>query len=183
MTEWPTIDLGEDADRQGYIHPDNVKLLLDQTENALKSQIEGVRQIFSRLGTILTQASALTSVSSGATLWLLTHPVSDRPAWISWTCALAALFWTLSGAVAVVGMRGAKFAGHGIHPEDGYKQIVLEQSVRDMQLWMIATLAGSLKDGREASDRLRDYLNASIMGLVAAPVAAFATALLVSLIL
>ncbi len=166
---WPKIVLGNDETQAGYVHPGNIQLLLDLTQDALKSQIEGVRQMFSRLGTVLAQASALASASAAAVIWLITHPVADRPAWFTWAFFLALLCWTASGAMAVAGMVGAKFGVPGIDPKEGYKQDVLSQSVRDMQLWVIQSHAGTLADGQTASDRVRRFLNAAIVILLAAP--------------
>ena len=45
---WPTIMLGDDEKAAGYVHPENVKLLLDLTQASLQSQLDGVRQMFSR---------------------------------------------------------------------------------------------------------------------------------------
>ena len=168
-TTFPTIKLGDDEKKAGYVHPENIKLLLDATQDALKSQIEGVRQMFSRLGTILTQASALASASAGAAAWLITHPVPDRPAWITWAAILAAVLWTISGAAAIWGMQAAKFAAPGIDPTAGYRQDVLGQSVRDMQLWVITAHARTLAAGQTESDRIRKFLNGAIILLVAAP--------------
>ena len=166
---WPDFELGNDETQPDYIHPENIKLLLDLTEEALKSQIEGVRQMFSRLGTVLAQASALTSISFAAAFWLLTHPVIDRPAWITLATVLAGIIWTASGALAVFGMIAAKFGAPGISPEEGYKQDVLSQSVREMQLWVIKSHGGTLAAGQKASDRVGKLLNGSIAILVAAP--------------
>ncbi len=166
---WPEIVLGDDETQADYVHPENIKLLLDLTQDALKSQIEGVRQMFSRLGTVLAQASALASASAGVVAWLITHPVADRPNWFTWAFVIASLCWTVSGAVAVIGMAGAKFGAPGIKLEEGYKQDVLSQSVRDMQLWVIKSHGNTLANGQTASDHLRRWLNAAIVILVAAP--------------
>lgn len=166
---WPDIQLGENETQIDYIHAENIKLLLDLTQDALKSQIEGVRQMFSRLGTVLAQASALSSASFAASFWLITHPVAGRPAWIIWTVLLVGLFWTVSGAIAIGGMMGAKFGAPGIDPREGYRQDVLGLSVRDMQLWGIQSHTGTLEAGHAASNRLRKCLNAAILLLVAAP--------------
>ncbi len=166
---WPEFALGNDETQDGYVHPENIKLLLDLTQDALKSQIEGVRQMFSRLGTVLAQASALASASAGVVAWLITHPVADRPAWFTWAFVVASLCWTISGALAVAGMVGAKFGAPGMKPEEGYKQEVLSQNVRDMQLWVIKSHAATLTSGQVASDRLSRRLNAAIVILVAAP--------------
>ena len=166
---WPEVDLGDDENQPDYVHPENVKLLLELTEESLKSQIEGVRQMFSRLGTILAQASTLTSVAFAAAFWLLTHPVTDRPAWMTWATILAGMLWTGSGAIAVFGMVAAKFGAPGITLEDAYKQNVLSQSVREMQLWVIKSYGGTLATGQVASDRVRTLLNGAISLLVAAP--------------
>jgi len=181
--DWPEIKLGDDESQPDYVHPENVKLLLELTEDSLKSQIEGVRQMFSRLGTVLTQASALASASAAAVFWLITHPIADRPACVIWALILAGLFWTTSGAFAVVGMAGAKFGAPGIDPKDGYKQDVLSQRVRDMRLWVIASHGGTLAKGQVASDRLRCLLNAAITLLVAAPLLSLAIAATESLFL
>ena len=166
---WPEFALGDNETQDGYVHPENIKLLLDLTQDALKSQLEGVRQMFSRLGTVLAQASALASGSAGVVAWLFTHPVADRPAWFTWVFVIASLCWTASGAVAVAGMAGTKLGAPGMKPEEGYKHAVLSQSVRDMQLWVIKSHAGTLKNGQAPSDRLRRLLNAAIIILVAAP--------------
>jgi hypothetical protein len=179
---WPDFDLGDDEKDPNYVHPDNIKLLLDLTEESLKSQIEGVRQMFSRLGTVLAQASALTSVALGAALWLLTHPVSGRPAWITLATMLAGIIWTASGAFAVFGMVAAKFGAPGISPEEGYKQDILSQSVRDMQLWVIKSHGGTLAAGQVASDRVGKLLNRAIALLVAAPLLAIIAAAGLSLL-
>jgi hypothetical protein len=50
---WPEIVLGGDETQADYVHPENIKLLLDLTQDALKSQIEGVRQMFSRLSSLI----------------------------------------------------------------------------------------------------------------------------------
>jgi hypothetical protein len=167
---WPDFELGDDETDPNYIHPENIKLLLDLTEESLKSQIDGVRQMFSRLGTVLAQASALTSVAFAAAFWLLTHPVSDRPAWITLATILAGVIWTGSGALAVFGMVAAKFGAPGISPEEGFKQDVLSQSVRDMQLWVIKSHGGTLAAGQVSSDRVGRLLNGSIALLVVAPI-------------
>lgn len=180
---WPEIVLGDDETQADYVHPENVKLLLDLTQDALKSQIEGIRQMFSRLGTVLAQASALASASAAAVFWLITHPVTDRPAWITWAVIFTTLFWTVSGALAVGGMAGAKFGAPGISPREGYRQNVLSQSVRDMQLWVIESHAGTLTEGRAASNHLRWFLNAAIMLLVAAPLLSLAFVAVESLFL
>ena len=166
---WPEFALGNNETQAGYVHPENIKLLLDLTQDALKSQIEGVRQMFSRLGTVLAQASALASASASVVAWLIIHPVADRPAWFTWAFVVAALCWTVSGALAVAGMVGARFGAPGMTPEEGYKQEVLSQSVRDMQLWVIKSHAGTLTNGQAASNRVRRLLNAAIVILVAAP--------------
>ena len=171
---WPDIVLGDDASQADYVPPENVKLLLELTQDALQAQIEGVRQMFSRLGTVLSQASALASASAAAVFWLMTHPVADRPDWIVWALISATLFWTGSGALAVLGMAGAKFGTPGIDPREGYKQDVLGQSVRDMQLWVIASHAGTLRAGEKASGRLKSFLNGAIVLLVAAPLLSLA---------
>ena len=101
--------------------------------------------------------------------------------WITAAVISAFLFWSLTGAVAIVGMAGAKFGAPGLSPRDGYKQDVLSQSVRDMQLWVIASHAGTLAAGQVASDRLRSFLNTAIVLLVAAPVISLAIAALGSL--
>ncbi len=173
---WPKIVLGDDETQADYVHPENVKLLLDLAQDALKSQIEGVKQMFSRLGTVLAQASALASASAAAVFWLITHPVADRPAWVIWAVIFATSFWTASGISAVWGMAGAKFGAPGISPREGYKQDVLSQNVRDMHLWVIASHAGTLTKGQTASDQLRWFLNAAIMFLVAAPMFSLAFA-------
>lgn len=167
--EWPNIDLSKDEGDPDYVPPENIKLLLDATQAALQSQIEGVRQMFSRLGTVLSQASALASGSAGVVCWLLTHPVNDRPAWLTIVFILAALLWSVSGGVAVIGMAGAKFGAPGIAPREGYKQEVLSQSVRDMQLWVIKSHSGTIFEGGKASDRLRWCLNTAITTLVVTP--------------
>jgi hypothetical protein len=151
---WPDFELGDDDKDPNYIHPENIKVLLDLTEESLKSQIDGVRQMFSRLGTVLAQASALTSVAFAAAFWWLTHPVSDRPAWITLATILAGVIWTGSGALAVFGMVAAKFGAPGISPEEGFKQDVLSQSVREMQLWVIKSHGGTLAAGQVSSDRV-----------------------------
>ena len=166
---WPEIARGEDDTQDDYVHPENVALLLELTQDALKSQIEGVRQMFSRLGAVLTQASALTSASAAAVFWLITHPVTDRPAWMIWVVIVATFLWTASGALAVGGMAGAKFGAPGISPREGYRQDVLSQSVREMQLWVIASHSGTLVEGQKASDRLRWFLNGAIALLIATP--------------
>ena len=171
---WPEIILGDDESKADYVHPENTKLLLDLTQDALKSQIEGVRQMFSRLGTVLAQASALASASAAAAFWLISHPIPDRPAWITAAVISASLFWSLTGAVAILGMAGAKFGAPGLSPREGYKQDVLSQSVRYMQLWVIASHAGTLAQGQVASNRLRSFLNTAIVLLVAAPVISLA---------
>lgn len=66
-------------------------------------------------------------------------------------------------------MAGAKFGAPGIKLEEGYKQDVLSQSVRDMQLWVIKSHGNTLANGQTASDHLRRWLNAAIVILVAAP--------------
>lgn len=167
---WPDFELGDDEKDYNYIHPENIKLLLDLTEDSLKSQIDGVRQMFSRLGTVLAQASALTSVAFAAAFWLLTHPVSDRPAWITLATILAGFLWTGSGVLAVFGMVAANFGAPGISPIEGFKQDILSQSVREMQLWVIKSHGGTLAAGQIASDRLRGLLNGSISLLVLAPI-------------
>jgi len=167
--DWPDILLGDDDTQDNYVHPENTKLLLDLTQDALKSQIEGVRQMFSRLGTVLAQASTLASASAAAVFWLLTHPVTDRPAWVTWIVIFAAVFWTISGISAAVGMAGVKFGAPGINPREGYKQDVLSQSVRDMQLWVIASHAATLRDGARASGNLSHFLNLAISLLVLSP--------------
>jgi len=171
---WPDILLGDDDTQDDYVHPENIKLLLDLTQDALKSQIEGVRQMFSRLGTVLAQASTLASASAAAVFWLVTHPVADRPAWVTWIVVFTTIFWTISGASAVVGMVGAKFGAPGINPRDGYKQDVLSQSVRGMHLWIIKSHAGTLEEGAAASNSLRRFLNLAIFLLVAAPLLSLA---------
>lgn len=180
---WPEIVLGDDETQADYVHPENITLLLDLTQDALKSQIEGVRQMFSRLGTVLAQASALASASAALVAWLITHPVADRPAWFTGAFFLASLFWTASGAIAVKSMAGAKFGAPGIEPKEGYKQDVLSQSVRDMQLWVIESHAGTLAEGQIASDCLRRSLNTAIMILVAAPLPSLALFIVGSLLL
>lgn len=135
--DWPELVLGENPADETYISQENVKLLLDQAENALKSQLEGTRQIFSRLGTVLTQASTLASASFGVTYWLFSHPVDDRSFWITLAFITAALFWTLAGVFAVIGMTAIPLGAPGINISDGYKQNILDLDVRRMQLWMI----------------------------------------------
>ncbi len=166
---WPSIVLGDDEKLAGYVHSDNIKLVMSLTQEGLKSQIDGVRQMFTRLGTVLTQASTLANTSFAITAWLVTHPVVDRPAWFTWIFGVAGTFWSISGALAVAGMAGAKFGAPGINPRDGYKQDVLSQGVRDMQLWAIESLAVTLADGEEASDEVRRHLNSALMLLVGAP--------------
>lgn len=180
---WPEIVLGDDEAQVDYVHPENVKLLLELTQDALKSQIEGVKQMFSRLGTVLTQASALASASAAAAFWLITHPVADRPNWVIWVVIIATLFWTASGALALTGMAGASFGALGVDPREGYKQDVLSQSVRNMQLWVIKSHAGTLSNGQTASNRLRCRLNGAIVLLVAAPLLSLALVAAGSLLL
>jgi hypothetical protein len=178
---WPKIVLGDDENEPGYVHPDNIKLLLDGTEKALQSQIEGVRQMFSRLGTVLTQASTLASLSAGGVFWLAMHPAPDRPSWVLLSLFFATICWTVSGGLAVIGMIGAKFAAPGLNPEDGLTQNVLSQSVRDMRIWAIETNAGSIQAGRLASDKLRSCLNAAVVTLVGAPLVSLGLAFLISI--
>ena len=169
---WPEIEFKDDEKDPDYVPAENVRLLLDLTQEKLKSQLDGVRQMFSRSGSILTQASTLASASAGAVFWLLTHNLADGPRWIIWTLVIATTIWATSAGFAALAMAGAMFAAPGMHPRDGYRQDVLGQSVPRMQLWLIESLAGTLDKGHVASDRLRNNLNIAILFLVAAPVVA-----------
>ena len=126
--------------------------------------------MFSRLGTVLTQASTLTGASAAAAFWLVTHPAVPRPLWTSLATVFAVLLWTASGALAVLGMRGAKLGAVGIDPREGYRQNVLGQDIRDMQLWVIKSHGLTLEAGHAASNRVRRYLNWAIALLIAAPI-------------
>ena len=176
------IDLGSYKYSPGYIPVENTKLLLDLAQTSLQSQIEGVRQMLSRVGAILSQAVGLTTAAIGADYWVFTHKLEFYEVFIRAFVVFLTLSWVISGVLAMVGMIGAKFAAPGIHPEDGYTQDVLGQDIRAMHLWVVDIVVRTINAGRSESDKLKSYLNASIFFIVAAPTLALLLALLFCLI-
>jgi hypothetical protein len=169
---WPDIVPGDDPTDEDYVAAANVQLLLDQTEAALRSQIDGVRQIFGRLATVLTQATTLASAAAAGLFWLRTHETNG---WLFAAASAAIASWTVAAIAAAVGMRAAQFGAPGINPLEAYKKEVLSQSERDMQLWVVKSHGGTITTGKRASAKLTRWLNVAITCLAMGPAVFLAT--------
>lgn len=170
---WETFPLDDGNDSENYIPPENIKVLLELAKAGLQSQIEGVRQIFSRMSTILTQAIALSTGAIGFLSYLISHANPDRPKWFTVGCFMVTASWILSAAVAFIGMAGTRFGTPGIDPRCGLKQDVLTQTENQMNVWAIKSMAGTYICGAGASRILARYLNFSIFFILFGPALLF----------
>lgn len=63
---YPALDFTIEPGSDGYISEDSLDLILTLCKEGLDSQIEGIKQMTARCGSILAQSISLTSASLGA---------------------------------------------------------------------------------------------------------------------